>query len=138
MGSPDRAVDSFYVPLRGVSHLFTPLYASPFNFPLVGVLVWMSSAVCSFAALAILLRLWSRQPWTHGRAILFGVVVLGLLALGFTGTMNQRYRSILLAALLPMGMRSFREEVAVHGFRRFIFGGIALPVSIFLIYRIVR
>jgi hypothetical protein len=63
---------------------------------------------------------------------------LGFLALGLSGIIHERYRSTIVAALLPLGMRSLREEVAVHGPRRLLVGGVVLPVSIFLVYRILR
>ena len=138
MGSPNRVVDSFFVPIRGVSHLFSPLYVSPFNYPIGGIVVWLSSAVCSAAALAIVLRLLAGDPWTRTRAILFGVVVLGVIALGFSGMIHQRYRSILVAALLPLGLRSGREEIATVGTRRLMAVGVLFPVIVFAIYRAVQ
>ena len=138
MGSPNRVVDSFFVPIRGVSHLFSPLYVSPFNYPIGGIVVWLSSAVCSAAALAIVLRLLAGDPWTRTRAILFGVVVLGVIALGFSGMIHQRYRSILVAALLPLGLRSGREEIATVGTRRLMAAGVFFPVAVFATYRVVQ
>jgi len=37
-----------------------------------------------------------------------------------------------------LGMRSFREEVALHGYRRFILAAATLPVFVLLLYRILR
>jgi hypothetical protein len=139
MGSDNRVVDAlFFVPLRGLSHLFCPLYTSPFEFPLGGMLVWLSSGVCSLAVLVILLRFLGRQPWTCNRAMLLGVLSLGLMALGLTGIIHQRYRSIIVPALLPLGMRSFREEVAARGFAHIILIGTIFPLAVFVLYRIAQ
>lgn len=143
MGSPDRVVDSLYVPIRGVTHLISPLYVNPLSLPFAKVsapsgMVWLSAGVCSTAALAIFLGLLGPQSWTRSRAILWGVLVFGLIALGLSGMIHERYRSIIVAALLPLGMRSFREEVALHGHRRFILAAAALPVFVLLLYRILR
>jgi hypothetical protein len=101
-------------------------------------MIWLSAAVCSSAALTIILVLFGSQSWTRNRSILFGVLVLGLIALGLSGIIHERYRSIIVAALLPLGLRSFREEVAVHGSRRLVLVGAVLPVSAFLFYRILK
>jgi hypothetical protein len=143
LGSPDRIIDILYVPLRGIAHLLTPLFTNPLILPFAAVarasgLVWMSAGVCSAAALAILLRLFDRERWTEVRAVLFGVLVVGLLTLGFSGAIIERYRSIIVAALLPLGVRSFREELAAHGSRRLVIGGAVLPLFVFLLYRILR
>ena len=143
MGSPDRVVDSFYVPIRGVTHLISPLYVNPSSLPFAQIsapsgMVWLSAGICSTAALAIFLGLLGPQSWTRSRAILLGVLVFGLIALGLSGLLHERYRSLIVAALLPLGMRSFREEVAVHGHRRFVLAASALPVFVFLLYRILR
>jgi hypothetical protein len=139
MGSSDRIVDFLWAPVRGISHLFCPLYFNPFLIPDIGTqLQWLSAALCCAAALAILLRLQSRQAWTRSRAVLFGVLVLGLLALGLSGILHPRYRSLIVAALLPLGLRSFREELAERGSRRLIAYGTLLPAFIFLLYRILR
>jgi len=142
-GSPDRVMDSFYVPIRGLTHLVCPLYFDPFALPFAAAaqpsgMIWLSAGVCSSAALAILLGLVDRRLWTRNRAILFGVLVLGLMGLGLSGLIHERYRSIIVAALLPLGMRSVREEIAVHGPRRLLIGGAVLPVFVFLLYRILR
>jgi hypothetical protein len=139
MGSSDRLVDFLWAPVRGISHLFCPLYFNPFLIPDIGTqLQWLSAAICCAAALAIVLRMQSRQAWTRSRAVLFGVLVLGLLALGLSGILHPRYRSLIVAALLPLGLRSFREELAERGARRLIVYGTLLPAFIFLLYRILR
>jgi len=97
MGSPNRMIDSFYVPLRGITHLISPLYVNPLSLSFAAVsemtwMVWLSAAVCSAAALAILLRLLARQPWTRTRTVLFGVLAMGLVALGLSGIIHERYR----------------------------------------------
>ena len=142
-GSPDRVMDAFYVPIRGLTHLVSPLYFDPFALPFAAVaqpsgMIWLSAGVCSAATLAILLGLIDRRLWTRNRAILFGVLVLGLMALGLSGLIHERYRSIIVAALLPLGLRSFREEAAAHGWRRLAISGAVLPVFVFLLYRILR
>jgi len=139
MGSADRLVDSLWAPIRGISYLFSPLYYNPFSIPDIQTqLQWISALLCSAATLAILLRLLSRGARTHSRAILFGVLLLGLLALGLSGIMHLRYRSLIVAALLPLGMRSFREELAERGYRRLIVYGAVTPVFIFILYRVLR
>jgi hypothetical protein len=143
MGSPDRVVDFLYVPIRGLTHLISPLYMSPLSLPFAQVaslsgLLWLSAGVCSAAALAIFLGLLGPQSWTRDRAILMGVLVFGLIALGLSGLIHERYRSIVVAALLPLGVRSLREEVASHGYRRFTLAAATIALSILLLYRILR
>jgi hypothetical protein len=139
MGSSDRLLDSFWVPVRGISHLFCPLYLNPFLIQDIATqLEWWSAAICCAAALAIFLRLHSGQDWTRSRAVLFGVLVLGLLTLGLSGILHPRYRSLIVAALLPLGMRSLREELAERGPRRLIMYGTLAPAFIMLLYQILR
>jgi hypothetical protein len=139
MGSPDRLLDSLWAPVRGASHLICPLYYNPFRMSdISSQLEWLSAAVCSIMALAVLLRLLSGQPRTRSWTILLGVLVLGLLALGFSGILHPRYRSLIVAALLPLGLRSFREEVAERGPRRLLMYGVTLPGFILLLYRFLR
>ena len=143
MGSPDRVIDSFYVPVRSFANLICPLYWNPLSLPFAAAaatsgLQWLSGALCSAAALAILLRLLDRQAWTKSRSVLLGVLAVGLVALGLSGIIHERYRSTIVAALLPLGLRSFREEVAAHGPRRLLIGGAVLPLFVFLLYRILR
>ena len=140
MGSPNRAMDVLYVPIRSIANILCPLYLGPTWWfeNASGFLGFLSAGLCFLAVLAISLRLLDREPWTRTRAVLFGVVALGTMALGLSGIIHERYRSIVVAALLPLGLRSFREEVAAHGRRRLVLGGAVLPVFIFLLYRILR
>jgi len=140
MASPNRVADTFFVPVRGFANILFPLYASLADVSATAELMleWLSAGILLAATLAIFLRLLDRQPWTRCRAVPFGVVVLGLLVLGLSGMINERYRSMVVPALLPLGMRSFREEIAAHGRRRLVIGGIVLPVVFFLLYRILR
>jgi hypothetical protein len=55
-----------------------------------------------------------------------------------TGIIHQRYRSIIVPALLPLGMRSFREEVAARGFAHIILIGTIFPLAVFVLYRIAQ
>jgi hypothetical protein len=140
MGSPNRAVDILYVPVRSLANIICPLYLSPtWWFESVGAfLEFLSGGLCFLAVLAVSLRLVDHEPWTRARAVLFGVVALGAMALGLTGSIHDRYRAIIVAALLPLGIRSFREEVATHGRRRLVIAGAVLPVVVFLLYRVLR
>jgi len=139
MGSPNRVADLFYVPVRSMANLLCPLYLGPSAVTSVDAFCELLSAgLCFIAVWAVSLRLFDRERWTQTRAVLFGVFALGFLALGLSGIIHERYRSTIVAALLPLGMRSLREEVAVHGPRRLLVGGVVLPVSIFLVYRILR
>lgn len=140
MGSPNRVVDILYLPVRSLANIICPLYLGPTIWlnSVGDFLELLSGGLCFLAVLALLLRLLDHEPWTRTRAVLFGVVVLGTVALGLSGIIHDRYRSIVLAALLPLGMRSFREELAAHGRRRLLIGGAVLPVFVFLLYRIMR
>jgi hypothetical protein len=139
MGSPDHLLDSLWAPVRGASYLICPLYYNPLlMMDTASQLEWLSAVVCSAAALAILLRLLGRQIRPRSWAVLFGILVLGLMALGFSGILHPRYRSLIVAALLPLGMRSLREELAERGARRFLMCGTLLPASVILLYRILR
>ena len=70
--------------------------------------------------------------------VAIGALALGVLVLGLSGVIHPRYRSIVVAPLLPLGVRSLREEVQDRGIGRLLLFGVAAPVLLFLSYRFLR
>lgn len=141
MGSSNRVIDSLYIPIRGAANILFPLYLNPLDSESLGGttfwLQWASACCCSVCSLAILLSVLERRSWTCPRTVLFGVFVLGFIALGLSGIVHERYRSLLVPVLLPLGIKSLEEEVEKHGYRRFLVWCASFPVAL-LVYKTIR
>jgi hypothetical protein len=139
IGSQNKWLDLLVVPVRGLAHIISPLNASPLALPLAQVsapslLQWLSAAIYTILAIAIALR--AREHFADGAppipardVVLLGTSLMAVLLLGLTGIIHERYRSILVPAFLPLGVRHVVEETAAHGMRRI--GLAALGLAMF-------
>jgi hypothetical protein len=136
LGSDNRWLDLLAVPVRGLAHIISPLMMSPLALPLAAVaeyclLPWTSAAVYTLLAVAILLSYRWRRAEGEERSptdgVLLATSVLALLILGTTGFLHERYRSVVVPALLPLGVRCLDDEWRVHrGGRLVVLAGAAL------------
>jgi hypothetical protein len=129
IGSRNKWLDLLAVPVRGLAHVVSPLNASPLALPLARVsttslLQWLSAGIYTLLGLAIALRVREARMRASSlprrdRVLLY-TSVMAVLILGLTGIVHERYRSILLPAYVPLGVRHLLDEADAHGARRIL------------------
>jgi len=122
IGSSNRWLDALAIPVRGLAHIVAPLNASPAGMAVAQVsapslLQWTSALLYCSMALAVGLQ-WRAVVASKTGKLLACVSALAILVLGTTGIIHERYRSILVPAYLPLGVRSLRLELDGFSVRR--------------------
>ena len=138
VGSENRIVDALWVPVRGLANIAAPAFLSPFGMEIEERLSWLSAVLCCACVLAICLRVLANGHMDRGQAVSFAGIILGVLVLGMSGVIHARYRSIIVPALLPIGMRAMRDELAERSWPRLLLGGAMLAITAFSSYRLLR
>jgi hypothetical protein len=127
IGSSNRWIDLLAVPIRGLAHLVVPLNTAPQALPLAMVaspslLGWASAALYVVLAAAVVLRVREARRWKRRlpatEVVLLSACGLGVVLLGLTGIIHERYRSLFVPAFLPLASRHAVDEVRKHGWRR--------------------
>jgi hypothetical protein len=137
-GSSNKFVDLLWVPVRGLTTVVAPLYISPLGADVETTLHWASAAICFLIVVAAVLRARRFTGWSQREAVLFSFCILGVVALGFTGLIHPRYRSLIAAGLLPLGWIWMRDEIGERGLVRLAFFGGVLPLAAALAYKGLR
>jgi hypothetical protein len=133
--SDDKRIDSLWVTVRAAANLLAPLYMSPFEMDFDTLTGWFSALLCLLFAGAIILhvRRGTGSPIIDSTAL--AMFAFSTLAIGITGIIHWRYRSLVVPSLFVLGYRSLRCEWRLHGLHRLAIGCVAVPLGLVIIYR---
>lgn len=145
ISSSNKALDAIALPIRGVAHLVVPLNSPPWNLPIAKVAApslvqWTSAAMYCIALCSVVLRVadaFRKRVRLPDATVLLGTAfVAGIIVLGLSGIVHERYRSILMPAYLPIALDAFLRELRIRGGSRLALfaGAVALAALISYIF----